>query len=95
MPYVISFEDNHWNTDDLTLNEAIAIEEATGESWVFINPFRTARHWKAIASAFLTREMSPEDADKRIEEFSNKVGSVTEAIDATERVNANGKEPDE
>lgn len=95
MPYVLHFDDQDWNTDDLTINEAISIEEATGESWVFINPFRTAKHWKAIAVAFLTREMSPEDAEKRIEEFANKVGSVTEAIDTVKRVNANGQEPDE
>lgn len=56
MPYVLSIGDGEYNTDDLTLDEAIAIEGEVSESWVYINPFRSAKHFKAIARVFLKRE---------------------------------------
>lgn len=86
MPYVITFEDKRWNTDDLTINEGIEIEEATGESWVFINPFRSAKHWKAIVLAFLKRDTDETEAENRIEAFCRGQGSITKALDLVKTV---------
>ena len=76
MPYQVSLGDQKWRTDDLTLDEAIGIEKATGEGWLQINPFRSADACKAILVAFLSRTMDPAAA-------TAKVGAVSiqEALD--------------
>lgn len=55
MPFQIKVGDRTYLTDDLTLDEAIAIEEATGHSWREINPLRSAKDCKAILDAFRAR----------------------------------------
>lgn len=66
MPFEVRFGDQKWRTDDLTLDEAIAIEKATGRSWVQINPFQSARDCKAIIVAFLAREMDLVAAEAKV-----------------------------
>lgn len=70
MPFQVTIDDQRYLTDDLSLNEAIAVEEATGESWVYINPFRSAKHCKAIMVAFLARQMTAEEAKAKVEALS-------------------------
>lgn len=72
MPYRVSFEGEAFNTDDLTLDEAIAIEKVTGRSWVLINPFRSAEDCKAIIAAFLARKMGEAEAAKLVGGLSLK-----------------------
>lgn len=82
MPYVLTCLDVKFNTDDLTLDESIQIEDETEASWVFINPFRSAKHFKAIARVALKR------AGKSDAEIANYLSTltVTQALDSVETV---------
>jgi hypothetical protein len=66
MPFRVSFGGQNWRTDDLTLDEAIKVEEVTGRSWMEINPFRSAQDCKAIVVAFLSREMDAKAAEAKV-----------------------------
>jgi hypothetical protein len=81
MPFQVTFGDQSWRTDDLTLDEAIGIEKITNHSWMQINPFVSAEDCKAIMVAFLSREMDPSAAE-------TKVGSLSlrEALNSVEIV---------
>lgn len=68
-------------TDDLTIEEAERVEDATGESWLYINPLRSAKHCKAIMRQFALRSMSEAEADKAINGLT-----VKEALEAVESV---------
>lgn len=79
MAYLVRYESEAFNTDDLTLDEAITIEKATGRSWVLINPFRSAEDCKAIMVAFLARNRGDEEAAKLVGALS--LGEVLKAVD--------------
>ena len=64
MPYKVTVEGQSFLTDDLTLDEAIAIEEATGVPWTRINPIDSGDHCKRIMTTFLARTRSAEEAAK-------------------------------
>jgi len=49
------------STDDLTLDEIEAVEKASGVSWGFLNPLRSAAAAKALYAAFLVRDGVPDD----------------------------------
>lgn len=55
MPFEIRFEGNTWRTEDLTLDEAIRIEQKTGRSWLRINPFAYGQDAAEIIAMFLAR----------------------------------------
>ena len=78
MPFEVSFGDQKWRTDDLTLDEAIAIEKVTGRSWMQINPFASAEDCKAIIVAFLGREMDEQAAAAKVGALS--LGEVLDSI---------------
>lgn len=77
MPFEVSFGDQKWRTDDLTLDEAIGIQEITGRSWMLINPFQSAEDCKAIMVAFLAREMDRQTAEAKVGAMS-----LREALDS-------------
>ena len=79
MAYLVRFEGEAFNTDDLTLDEAIAIEKVTGRSWVLINPFRSAEDCKAIMVTFLARARGEDEANKLVGALS--LGDVLKAVD--------------
>ncbi len=81
MPYSISIEGQVFNTDDLTLDEAISCEKATGEGWLYINPFRSAAHCKAIMVAFLRRSLTEDQALAIVDKLT-----ITTALKAVKRV---------
>lgn len=70
MPYRITIDDATFESDDLTLDEAIAIEQATGTAWSNLNPMRSGEHCKLVIAAYLARTRGPEEAAK-------VVGSMT------------------
>jgi hypothetical protein len=78
MPFEVSFGDQKWRTDDLTLDEAISIEKVTGRSWMQVNPFVSAEDCKAIMVAFLAREMDPQAAEAKVGGLS--LGEVLDSI---------------
>lgn len=51
-----------FTTDDLTLDEAIQVERDTEETWLRLNPYRSAAHAKAILVAFITRTSGAAEA---------------------------------
>lgn len=64
MAIEVTVDGKTWRTDDLTLDEAVEIEQACGVSWININPYRDAKQCRAIIVAFLTRERGAEEAAK-------------------------------
>lgn len=83
MPIRITIEGvGSFLTDDLTLDETIAIERETGHSWYGINPFTSGADCMAIMVAFLSRTLDPEVARKQI--GSMAVRDVLAAVDVVE-----------
>jgi hypothetical protein len=64
MPFRITVEGESFMDDDLTLDEAIAIEKALDTSWQFINPLRSGEHCREIMVTFLARTRGVEEARK-------------------------------
>lgn len=81
MAFEITIEGEAYRTDDLTLDEAVAVEKATGTSWLYINPLRSAADCRALMVAFLCRTRSKGDAEAIVQ----KLG-MRQAIDAVKRV---------
>lgn len=53
MSYRVTIDGHSWLTDELTLDEACAIEEELGMSWHTMEPINSARHAKAIISRLM------------------------------------------
>lgn len=66
--WVIDFEDLKVTEDDLTLDEAFAIEKAAGCNWSEIEPVRSAAHCRAIIAVCLgTRcNLTVDEVEKRL-----------------------------
>lgn len=79
MPFRVTVEGESFVVDDLTLDEAIAIEKALDTTWAYINPLRSAEHCRAIMQAFLARTRSVEEAAKIVGGMSIK--AATEAVE--------------
>jgi hypothetical protein len=79
MPFQVTFGGRSWRTDDLTLDEAIAIEKVSGRSWMQINPFVSAEDCKAVMVAFLAREMDSSAAEAKVGALSLR--EVLDSVD--------------
>ena len=68
--------------DDLTLNEAYAIEKAAACTWVEIDPVRSANHCRAIVGVCLESRLGLTHA-----EVEARIGTLTvsELVDAISR----------
>lgn len=67
MPWVLSFEGKEWHEQSLTIDQCERIETATGESWLTINPLRSAKHCRAILETLLADDgMSADEATAKI-----------------------------
>lgn len=69
--------------DDLTLNEAYAIEKAAACNWVEIDPVRSANHCRALVAVCLESRLglSRDEAEARLAALT-----VSELVDAISRV---------
>lgn len=67
--------------DDLTLAEAAQVERETGETWLRMNPVRSAVQARAIVAAYLSRDLSEEEARKVVDKMT-----VRAYLDCIERV---------
>lgn len=83
MPYKVTVDGKSWLTEDLTLDEAIEVEKETGESWLYLNPIRSAKHAKAIIARFLARDTDIDQARARVGSMSvtDVLGCVDNADD--------------
>jgi hypothetical protein len=68
--------------DDLTLNEAYAIEKAAACNWVEIDPVRSANHCRAVVGVCLESRLNLSHA-----EVEARLGALTvsELVDAISR----------
>lgn len=67
MPFIIDIDGRSFNMDDLTVGDALAIEEVTAESWLRIDPVQSGKHFKAVAVHFLSREMTADEARAKVD----------------------------
>ena len=76
----ISLPDDHGSffVDDLTLDEAVVVEQETGESWLHLNPVRSASQARSIMVRFLCRTMSEDKA--RVVVGGMTVGDFSKAV---------------
>lgn len=70
MPWVLTFEGQEWREGSLTIDQCERIEKATDESWLVINPLRSAKHCRAILETLLI------DSGLSEEEAKQKVGAT-------------------
>lgn len=74
MAFQITIEGEVFRTDDLTLDEAVAVEKATGTSWLYINPLRSAGDCRALMVVFLSRKRSKAEAEAYVKGLSMAAG---------------------
>lgn len=67
MAFRITLAEGSWSTDDLTLGEVVEIERETGDSWIYMNPLRSAVQARAILRRFLARDLGLDAAGKRVD----------------------------
>lgn len=79
MPFRITLAEGSWSTDDLTLGEVVEVERETGESWIVMNPLRSAVQARAIMRRLLARDGGLDGATARIDGM--RVADVVAAID--------------
>lgn len=58
----VHVEGDAFYVDDLTLVEVALCEDETGESWLAVNPYRSAKWSKAIMTRFLARKIGEDKA---------------------------------
>jgi hypothetical protein len=67
VPFVFTLDDGRKVTaDDLTLDEAVNAEAATGDSWLELNPLQHAAHCRALLVELYARAMPRDDAVKKV-----------------------------
>jgi hypothetical protein len=68
VPWVLTFDGQVYREADLTIDEAERMEDATGTSWRYINPVRTAKHARAILQTLLVTRagMTAEAAEAKV-----------------------------
>lgn len=64
MPFILTLDDGEFSTDNLTLEEAEAIEKALEITWFEMNPARSATQCRAIIAVFLARSHEETEAVK-------------------------------
>jgi hypothetical protein len=84
--FEVTIEGETFRTDDLSLDEAIMVEKATGTSWLYINPLRSAGDCRAVMVAFLSRSRSKADAEATVARLFGGPKGMKAAIDAVKTV---------
>jgi hypothetical protein len=64
VPFELTLDGHTYNTDDLTVAEAVALEKELGRSWQQLNPLGSAEEFQAFAAVCLRRHHSAEEAAK-------------------------------
>jgi hypothetical protein len=62
MPFIFNLDGHEFTSDDLTVEEAVRIEELMGKSWLDINPVLHGSAFRAMAITFLSTHMDRKDA---------------------------------
>jgi hypothetical protein len=73
VPFEITIDGHVYRTDDLTIEEAVALEEECDKTWLQLNPVRSAKEFQATAALFLRRTRTPEVAAKEAAAMKVKI----------------------
>lgn len=79
MAFRITLAEGSWSTDDLTLGEVVEIERETGDSWIVMNPLRSAAQARAIIRRLLARDHGIDKATATVDAM--RVVDVVDAIE--------------
>lgn len=66
MPFHFTLDGKEFTSDDLTVDEAVRIEELMGKSWLDINPVLHGSAFRAMAIVFLSKHMDATAASKYV-----------------------------
>jgi len=66
MAVKVTVGDASWFVEDLTLDEACEVEKETGESWLRLNPVKSAVQARAIIVRFLARDLGDKVAREQV-----------------------------
>lgn len=66
MPFVFSVDGQKVRSDDLTLDEIIAVEQSTGVGWYQLNPVESAVQCRAFLVQIHARSRSRDEAEKLV-----------------------------
>lgn len=64
MPFELELEGHKYNTDELSVTEAIELEKTLGKTWGELNPLTSAEEFQAFAAICLRRHHPIEQAAK-------------------------------
>lgn len=78
MPFQVTYGDESWMVDDLTLDEAGDLEKLLGRPWYQMNPLLSAQDCKAVIVAFLSRTMDATAAGDKV--GSMPIGKILDHI---------------
>lgn len=84
MPWRIQYDGHTLREGDITLAQAEHVEELTGESWLRINPYRSARHARAIVTVMYAAATGVQVADVAEKIGQIKVSDFLEMVDVVE-----------
>jgi hypothetical protein len=66
VPFVFTVDGQKVRSDDLTLDEIVAVEQLTGVGWYQLNPVESAAQCRAFLVQIHARTRSREDAEKLV-----------------------------
>lgn len=64
MPFELEIEGHKYNTDDLSVAEAVELEKTLGKTWRELNALGSAEEFQAFAAICLRRDHSADQAVK-------------------------------
>jgi hypothetical protein len=73
VPFEIIIDGHAYRTDDLTIEEAEQLEDECDQTWLTLNPMRSAKEYRATVALFLRRTRTPDVAAKEAAVISVKV----------------------
>jgi hypothetical protein len=82
MAFKVTVDGESWLTDELTLDEACALEEEIGATWHTMEPINSARHARGIIARFLARKVGLELAQARVGTMT--IAQILECIGTSE-----------
>lgn len=84
MPWRIDFEGEVYREGDLTLGQCEQIEDATGQSWLSINPMRSAKQARVILETVVSARTGKSVDEIRQRVSTMSIDSFLDAFHATE-----------
>ncbi len=69
MPFEIRIDGQVYNTDNLSVAEAVELEKALGKTWRELNPLGSAEEFQAFATVCLRRDHPADQAAKIAQEL--------------------------